>query len=164
MADTKPQKPTKTHGELEPKYQTAIYWRVLGLPFPVIASKLGAILQKNVRPDLVREWFAKGGICHDAYKAELEERKKEGSEILNQIDEKISEMVPAALGVISQSVEAGNLGAALRVLELKGYTPVKKIEDVTPNSEELELLKKIISENDKPTRKHLPNKRKPNKS
>jgi len=99
----------------------------------------------------VRNWFAHGGLCYEAYKQKKTERKKERNNLFKEIDERLKDIAVDAVIVLENAVRKGNWKAAVKVLEMAGFEPVHKVADVTEDEKQktLQLLKDVFSKHDK---------------
>lgn len=126
--------------QLEPRYRFAIDKRLEFWQYAYIAKAL----QKNgvdVQEKTVRNWFAKNGPCQRVYDEIDRERAKEARRMHKQANKRVERMLPAALVVMESRLEKGSESAAQWVLETNGVTPIKKIEDVTPRSVKVIVVK-----------------------
>jgi hypothetical protein len=128
--------------QLEPRLQFAIDLRLRNVSHADIAKQK----EISVTPQTVRRWFMKGGACYLAFKEEERIRKRENKKRREKLDEYVNELAPDALLVVEEEMRKGNLKAALEILKMAGLSPVQKFEDVTPESEGILLLRKIIEE------------------
>jgi len=110
----------------------------------------------RVMEQTVRKWFARGGMCDEAYQQRRGERIEERRERFNEIETQHHEMAADAILILKRQLKKGSETAAFRVLELAGFSPIKKIQDVTPQvSEELKLLRSIVAKHER-TREPIP--------
>jgi hypothetical protein len=128
------------YDQLEERFQLAIEARLEGMKYKDIASILkGRNIQTTERT--VRDWFVKGGTCADVYKDLKRERAKEVRAMFKKIRDEYVNIAPEAMLTIKTHVRRGNLSAAMHVMEVNGFEPVHKIEDVTPRTVRIMVVK-----------------------
>jgi transposase len=134
---------------LSPIHQRAVDLKLNGMKNRDIAAEL------KVKEKTVRNWFAHGGLCYDAYKQLKRERRKEKNNLFKEIDERLKDIAVDAVIVLENAVRKGNWKAAVKVLEMAGFEPVHKVADVTDDEKQktLQLLKDVFSKYDK-NRRH----------
>jgi hypothetical protein len=128
--------------KLEPHHQMAVEMRLENFAYKDIA----AAVKKSEQT--VKWWFMKGGICKEAYDHKKVQRAEDRDERYQEIAKQLDEMASDALLVLKRSMKKGSESAAIRVLELAGFTPVQKVKNETPQSEELDLLRKIVDKHE----------------
>lgn len=143
--------------KLEPRLQMAVDLRLRNVSHADIAKQK----EISVTPQTVRRWFMKAGLCYVAFKEEEKIRKRENKKRRQKLDDYIDELALDALLVVEQEMRKGSLKAALELLRMAGISPIQKFEDVTPESEGIVLLRKIIEErrNEKQSLRTVQNKR-----
>ncbi len=144
--------------ELGPVHIRAVELRLRGLAHHDIAK------DKLVNKDAgtIRNWFAKGGICHDTFEEEKIKRKEEAKARLAELDERLRELAPDALVVVENKMREGKLKAALEILDRAGFGAIQKIQDVT-QSELLSLLRNIAEEDKAEAKKQFDAKKPKNR-
>lgn len=132
--------PKYTFEELSPIHQKAIELRLNAVKYKDIANEL------NVKEITVKKWFARGGLCHEAYLEMEKERKKEREDLFKQIDKRLKDIAVDAVLVLEGAVRKGNWKAAVKALEMAGFEPVHKVADVTEDEKKktLEILKNFF--------------------
>jgi transposase len=104
----------------------------------------------KVKEQTVRTWFMRGGICYEAYQQRRRERMAERKERFTEIETQLHEMAADAILTLKRQLKKGSETAAIRVLELAGFSPIHKVQDVPPEeSEELKLLREIVDRNER---------------
>lgn len=125
---------------LEERFQFAIEARLEGMKYKDIA---GMLKGRNIKTSerTVRDWFAKGGACYDVYKLMKRERAKEVRAMFKKLRDEYINIAPEAMFTIKSHVRKGNLQAAMHVMEVNGFEPVHKVEDVTPRKVNVLIVK-----------------------
>jgi hypothetical protein len=125
---------------LEERFQLAIEARLEGMKYKDIA---GMLRSRNMTTSerTVRDWFAKDGTCYDVHKVMKRERAREVRAIFKKLRDEYINIAPEAMLTIKTNVRRGNLAAALHVMEVNGFEPVHKIEDVTPRTVRIMVVK-----------------------
>lgn len=93
----------------------------------------------------VRNWFARGGRLHDAYKFKLKEHRKEYAAKFKQIDALIKEGAVDAVLKLIEAVKAsgtwpGTIMAARDLLSRAGFDPVEKTEGSMTHKTDAEAI------------------------
>ena len=128
--------------KLDDHHQQAVEMRLENFAYRDIAAHV----QKSEQT--VRWWFIRGGICQEAYDYKLKQRAEDRDERAKQIQNQLDSMAADAVNVLKRSMRRGSETAAIRVLELAGFTPVQKHKDVT-KSKELELLEELVTRHER---------------
>jgi len=129
-----------SYDELEPHYQYALEARLDGAKYRVIVQAL-IVKGFSTTEQTVRRWFAKGGPLNLIYRQMKRERAREVREMFKHLREEYEDIAPEAMLTIKANVRKGNLAAALHVMEVNGFEPVHKIEDVTPRKVNILIVK-----------------------
>lgn len=94
-------------------------------------------------------WFMRGGICYQAYQEKRELRMEERRQRFMEIETQLHEMSADAVLVLKKQLKKGSESAAVTVLALAGFSPIKKVADVTDQvSEELKLLRQLVDDHE----------------
>lgn len=131
---------TDPYDDLSAVHRHAIDLRIEGMKYKDIAKEL------NAKYQTVRSWFAKKGVCYEAYNSRKKLTAQDRRQLFKQIDEKLKDLAIDAILVISNSIRHGNSRIALEVLKMAGFEQVHKIEDVTKKKGQEEKLMEIINQ------------------
>ncbi|MDQ3099539.1 MAG: hypothetical protein M3Q44_07395 [bacterium] len=136
------------YDQLELIYRKAVDMKLERLKYRVIARQL------NVKESTVKDWFHKKGICYSAYRWKEKQKIKESDELFKTIEKEIKDCAIEAFVTVRGAMRKGSVAAAFRILDMAGFEPVHRFKDETERSRELELLERIIDDNER-TRKSL---------
>jgi AraC-like DNA-binding protein len=132
--------------QLAEEYRVAVDMKLENYSYADIAGNA------KVKEQTVRKWFMTGGICYDAYQWKRQIRMQERKQRFSEIETQLHEMAADAILTLKRRLKKGSETAAINVLALAGFTPIKKIQEIPPeDSEELKLLREIIDKNEKPS-------------
>lgn len=147
MTQKKQQLSTKINAyeALSEKHRVAVDMRIENYAYADIAANRLV----GVEEQTVRAWFMRGGLCHAAYQEKRNQRMDERRQRFMEIETQLHEMSADAVLVLKQRLKKGSETAAVTVLALAGFSPIKKVADVTPQvSEELKLLRQIVDDHE----------------
>ena len=126
--------------DLEPKYQYALEARLDGVKYKVIAENLRR-QSIQITEQAIRLWFMKGGPLCLIFRNMKRERAREVREMFKHLREEYADIAPEAMTTIKKHVRNGSLAAAMHVMDVNGFEPVHKIEDVTPRTVRIMVVK-----------------------
>lgn len=116
------------------RHQAAVDMRVDGYRIRYIAEEL------KLGESTVKNWFMRGGPCHDAYHFRRQQWADETAKLFDSIHDEIKSGAADAIVTLKQAARNKSILAAIKLLEFAGFQPVEKPATTLPTAVTIEYV------------------------